>query len=680
MMSPFKKTLLSFAFVSAGLAALIPATALAQTAAKRSNAAQPAKPPFPVLHFNAKSNGEKAISNLGSSIAAVAAFYGKTASDLREQLLHDKSAWIDHSGRLFFIETALTTSGSDLAPTGMVYPPEQSFFLHSRPSSKRKIYLDFNGHTTSGTAWNTSYGVDPIISPAFDLDGVPGTFNSAELTMIQNIWRRVAEDYASFDVDVTTEEPTIDQMSRSSLSDDTYGTRAVISKNFTAGTTSGDCGCGGFAYVGIFDSTSEAYKPAFIFQDKLGNGEKAIAEALSHEVGHNLGLSHDGTSTLGYYQGQGSGVTGWAPIMGVGYYKELTQFSKGEYLDANNKEDDFLVMQSNGVMFAADDFGNTMATAAALSGTAANGYNSFDVNGVIESPADVDFFKFPSAAGTVTINAKPFERSPNLDILLQLFDASGVLIAEANPLDLLNASISMTIPSAGTYFLSIQGSGKGDPLVTGYSDYGSIGRYAVSVSAPLAGGFPTAVISSNVSSGPAPLSVTFDGSASSDPSGAIQSYLWNFGDGSATASGATASHTYSVAGSYSASLTVSNSSGFTDIKSLSITATSVQPKIFAASIAMSLAANNARQSYAQAKVTVKDSTGKLIPGASVTGAWSGIVSGSNTVLTDASGVATSKSSPSKKPGTFKYTITGISAAGYAYDANLNTMSSNSITK
>ena len=68
----------------------------------------------------------------------------------------------------------------------------------------------------------------------------------------------------------------------------------------------------------------DTYKPALVFYDKLGPGnEKYIAEAISHEAGHNMGLSHDGNATTGYYSGQGSGATGWAPIMGVGYYQSL---------------------------------------------------------------------------------------------------------------------------------------------------------------------------------------------------------------------------------------------------------------------------------------------------------------------------------------------------------------------
>ncbi len=578
------------------------------------------------------------------------------------------------------MEEGLTSSGSDLAPSGLIFTPEQTFVLHSRPGSKRKIYLDFTGHTATGTAWNTSYGVDPIISPAFDLDGAPGTFNAAELAMIQNIWRRVAEDYAAFDVDVTTEEPLAAQMARTTSTDDTYGTRALITKNFTAGTVKGDCGCGGFAYVGVFDSTSENNKPAYVFQDKLGNSEKSIAEAVTHEVGHNLGLSHDGTSTLGYYRGHGAGVTGWAPIMGVGYSQQLTQFSKGEYYDANNKEDDFLVMQSNGVVFAADDFGSTLASAAALNPTPSGSMNGYTIQGLVETPSDADFFKFAAAAGTITISATPFERSPNLDILIQLRDASGAVLAESNPVDLLTGSISVVVPAAGTYYLSIQGTGAGAPLGTGYTSYGSIGRYSMTVNAPAAGSFPVAAIGTSATSGTAPLTVQFSGSGSSDSSGTIQSYEWNFGDGSPVESGPTASHSYTVPGTYNATLKVMNSGGLSDSRSVTITATSVQPKIFVDSMIISLLSSRNGQTYAQAKVTVKDVNGNPISGATVSGNWSGLVVGAASGVTNASGVASVDSPATKKAGTFKYSVSGIAAPGYSYDASLNLMTTNAATK
>jgi PKD repeat protein len=658
-----------------GVASLAPLSALAQTSAGRAVRA-PLKPAFPALRLNAMNNGEQAVANLAASLPEVAAYYGKSASEFAKQLRADRSAWIDKSGRLVFIEQGLTSSGSDLAVSNVIYPPEQTFVLHSRPGSKRKIYLDFNGHTTTGSAWNTSYAMATIISPAFDTDGVPGTFSTNEMAVVQNIWRRVAEDYAAFDVDVTTEQPSADQMTRLSLTDDTYGARALITKNFTIGTAKGNCSCGGFAYVGVFDNTNETYKTAFIFQDMLGNSEKNIAEAVSHEVGHNLGLSHDGTTTLGYYGGHGSGATGWAPIMGVGYSKELVQFSKGEYKNANNKEDDFLVMQSNGVVFATDDFGNTMANARPLSPTNLNGMSAYNINGLVETPTDVDVFSFNANAGTVTISAAPFQRSPNLDILIQLRNASGAVIAESNPAALLTGAISVVVPG-GTYYLSIQGTGNGDALGLGYTSYGSIGRYSMAVSAPMAGAAPAAAISSSATTGIAPLTVSFSGAGST---GTIASYEWNFGDGSPIATGVAASHSYTTAGSFSATLKVTNSAGFSDTRAVAVTTTSRDVGISVASIAMGLVSNRNGQAYAQATVAVRDASGRLIPGATVTGSWSGLVAGSGAVVSNASGVALSISEPSKQTGTFKYQVTGISAVGYAYDPTGDAVSSNAITR
>ena len=66
---------------------------------------------------------------------------------------------------------------------------------------------------------------------------------------------------------------------------------------------------------------------------------------------------------------------------------------------------------------------------------------------------------------------------------------------------------------------------------------------------------PTAAATATPTSGTAPLTVSFDGSASADSDGSIATYLWDFGDGS-TADGKTASHTYTDAGDYTAILEV----------------------------------------------------------------------------------------------------------------------------
>jgi len=83
---------------------------------------------------------------------------------------------------------------------------------------------------------------------------------------------------------------------------------------------------------------------------------------------------------------------------------------------------------------------------------------------------------------------------------------------------------------------------------------------------------PVADFTATPNAGSAPLEVSFDGTTSSDNS-AIASYSWNFGDGT-NSTGATTSHTY-PAGTYTATLTVTDDTGNTN--SISQTITSIDP-------------------------------------------------------------------------------------------------------
>jgi len=359
-----------------------------------------------------------------------------------------------------------------------------TFRLHSNPTATKTIYLDFNGHTTANTAWN-GRELPTITTPAFSADASPA-FSDAELERVQNIWQRVAEDFLPFGVDVTTEDPGDAALNTDGESDDRWGVRAAIGGSWKDWYKRGSAG--GVAFVGTFGRS--AYGPVFVFSGNLGKGnEKHTAEAISHEVGHSLGLRHDGTATAAYHKGHGAGATGWAPIMGSGFYKPVTQWSQGEYSDARDQADDLSVIASR-VGFRPDDFGDSMARATPLVGPTLSQF------GIITTRTDFDWFSFSTGNGPVSLSITTAlqawvsdggggfsshilaGRSPNLDIAASLFAVDGTLIATSNPLGKLTAGFNLSL-AAGTYYLMVDGVGFGDPATNGYSDYGSLGGYLV---------------------------------------------------------------------------------------------------------------------------------------------------------------------------------------------------------
>ena len=93
---------------------------------------------------------------------------------------------------------------------------------------------------------------------------------------------------------------------------------------------------------------------------------------------------------------------------------------------------------------------------------------------------------------------------------------------------------------------------------TSYNGGGQVRRirYVGAASEP-----PVAVATASPTAGPLPLTVAFDGSASADPDGGALTFDWNFGDGSAHATTATATHVYPAAGPFTAVLTVRDPAG-----------------------------------------------------------------------------------------------------------------------
>lgn len=385
----------------------------------------------------------------------------------------------DGVGVLPVPETLPEFAGPEPVAAAAAFPLSDTFSLSSLPGADKTIYLDFDGHTTSGQNWNWSFnGGNDINTPAYDTNGSAG-FSNGELDRIQQIYLRVAEDFAPFNLNVTTQEPPVDDLQWSFFGDTRWGVRVVIGGD---GDWYGNAG--GVAYVGSFGNYEDV--PTFVFSDRFGSA-KSIAEAASHEAGHTLGLYHDGVSGgPGYYGGHGDGPTSWGPLMGVGYYTELTQWSSGEYSGADNSQDDLAEManNSNDIGYRTDDHVDAVGPDATLLPLASDGTASID--GLITTRTDQDAFRFTHGGGTLGLTLEPASLGANLDASLELFrdnnDGTYTSVAFDNPSNQLDANLLGTF-DAGTYVARVDGVGKGDPLGNGYTDYGSIGQYTLNLAA-----------------------------------------------------------------------------------------------------------------------------------------------------------------------------------------------------
>lgn len=324
--------------------------------------------------------------------------------------------------------------------------------LNSLPGADAVLMLDFDGFNCTGNPW--------------------GTINAASANYtddkVRTAWEIAAEDYRPYKINVTTDESVFQACAQKRRR------RVVITPTNDAAK-----GAGGVSYIGVFSNGNDN-DVAWVFNVN-GNGRVA-GETCSHEAGHNVGLNHDGPN---YYMGHSNKA--WAPIMGAAYDDNIGQWSKGEYQGADQKEDDLVKIGNNVFGWRVDEAGNDIAGAKALVVKTGGVVNKEDNYGVITTAADIDVYKFDCAPGSLTLKvgtdyAQPV---PNLDVLLKLTDALGAVIATVDDKTSMHATVTANITTPGTYYLHIDGTGKDDPLSTGYSDYASVGEYYISGSVPL---------------------------------------------------------------------------------------------------------------------------------------------------------------------------------------------------
>ena len=454
---------------------------------------------------------------------AVADNLDTTPAELTEQLLDDPAAFLSTNGMVGYIEPSIDRSpagetagemagetagemagetageGATAAPdVALASVPADVFALHSLASSTKVVYLDFDGHLMQNEYWNSAYGIGPFDNQPYDIDGIPSAFSDTERARILEIWQRVADDYAPFDIDVTTQDPGVDGLRRTSSGDTAFGSRVVITSSDWYATANGGTRIGGIALLNVF--TSSTAHASYVFSSNLGSGHaKYVADATSHEAGHTLSLQHDGTATAGYYGGHGS----WGPIMGTPYSRAVTQWSNGQYPGANNTTQDDLAEIGARGGFRSDDHANTTAGATAVSvGTR---------NGLIGSGADVDVFRFTPTGGSTQVTVTTQSPATNLLARLTVRDTAGAVVTQVEPSVASGWSLTTDVAaSAGAFTVEVSPTSWLTPA-TGFVTYGSLGTYTITFtdsSSPTTTTTTTATTTTSTATGTTPTTTT----------------------------------------------------------------------------------------------------------------------------------------------------------------------------
>jgi hypothetical protein len=324
--------------------------------------------------------------------------------------------------------------------------------LNSLDSARGVAYIDFNG----GVYWSgpTRNG--------YDLDGDASTFNAAEQEDIYNAWFDVSTHLAMFDINVTTVAPN---------KSTTPTAHIVITPDIS----------GGAAYVGTFGYTTSAATG----YNNSGH-VRSRTTAITHEFGHILGAYHQDAYNP-YVEYRGTDSDNIAPIMGRDFAGKFSSWQDGFTGTNMVPQDDLEVISDrlisrynifpggpyNGDGFRPDEHGGSLGSATALSLQLDGSSITSSGTGIIERSDDIDFFSIDWTGGDLMMTAEAVknraaspEYASSLGMDLFMYNSVGSQIAQdlsgsANDVE---ASISVTDLSAGTYYFAVESAGAYDDL------------------------------------------------------------------------------------------------------------------------------------------------------------------------------------------------------------------------
>ncbi|MFK4760960.1 Ig-like domain-containing protein [Microbacterium sp. ZW T5_45] len=426
-----------------------------------------------------------AINTDADKYELAAGYTNSTVSEVKE-LVEGEAAEITDDGLILHVDPAFegapsSASDSRVELNAAAVPGDAAG--GSRPGAPVTVYLDFDGETLEGTRWNVDANKAAL----------PFVAASAATPAVQDqVWAAVAEDFAPFNINVTTTRPSDDKLYKTSTGDNEYGVHVIVTDSYSEVLPSA-AGTSGLAWH--TGAGSDWLTGALVFTsgmalDPSNATAKDIADTASHEAAHNFGLIHDGLagSPAVEYYSPTDGV--WGPIMGSTYDVPLTQWSNGSYANSSNKEDDLAVITDRGaagylpvrvtytdgtpftgefvcgvngasinnpkpgdqfyvpnaenlcdgtgaplvVVFTYKDRADFAADDFGNDAAGAHAISTpagpfTETAGVIGQSADVDVFSVSAAAGPFSAAVEVADVGPNLDAKLTLTDSSGAVLA-----------------------------------------------------------------------------------------------------------------------------------------------------------------------------------------------------------------------------------------------------------